>query len=369
MAFQMFGQPQQAMTPEGISRQRQIAQALLQQGMDTSPVQHWSQGAARIAQALLGGYQNSQANAADAALQRKKELDAATEKAKAEAEKRNTPEFRFGPDGSLYNWNPFMAVGGKPLLLSQATQKKDELTAYQKERLRLAERDQQLREQRLGKPGAIPNAVRTKTAEAEVAASQIEAQLDAYKDLVAGAADANGVRTGGTGNAVIGQQADAVKTARVGLQMAMKDAYELGAITGPDMQILNDMLVDPTVNMGGAINPFAEGRGPFGAVAGEIGSALRLGTGIRERVAANVDQVKAEFKRRVALRRKSLEREFGGQMQSGTEPPPTPDGSALTPEINTLDELQQQLQEGQTATDTETGKRYTKRNGQIVEVQ
>jgi len=30
---------------------------LLQQGTDTSPVQHWTQGAARVAQALLGGYQ------------------------------------------------------------------------------------------------------------------------------------------------------------------------------------------------------------------------------------------------------------------------------------------------------------------------
>ena len=125
MAFQMFGQPQQAMTPEGISRQRQIAQALLQQGMDYSPVQSPWQGAARIAQALVGGYKNQQANEADAALQRKKELEAATEKAKAEAEKRNTPIFHE-VDGNIYNWNPYMAEGGKPLLLSQAAQKVDQ---------------------------------------------------------------------------------------------------------------------------------------------------------------------------------------------------------------------------------------------------
>lgn len=38
-------------------RRRQMGERLLQQGTDSSPVQHWAQGAARLAQALLGGYQ------------------------------------------------------------------------------------------------------------------------------------------------------------------------------------------------------------------------------------------------------------------------------------------------------------------------
>ena len=38
-------------------RKRRMGEALMQQGMDASPVQHWAQGAARLAQALLGGYQ------------------------------------------------------------------------------------------------------------------------------------------------------------------------------------------------------------------------------------------------------------------------------------------------------------------------
>lgn len=125
MASTMF--PPAPMTQQGISYQRQIANALMQQGMDASPVQHWTQGLARVLAGGLGGYKGSQADAAAAELQRKEELEAATEKAKAEAEKRNTPEFKFGPDGSLYNWNPYMAEGGKPLLLSQAQQKAEEI--------------------------------------------------------------------------------------------------------------------------------------------------------------------------------------------------------------------------------------------------
>src|SRR4051794_17281324 len=36
---------------------RKIAYALMQQGMDTSPTQHWTQGLARLAQGALGGYE------------------------------------------------------------------------------------------------------------------------------------------------------------------------------------------------------------------------------------------------------------------------------------------------------------------------
>lgn len=43
-------------TQDGLSNQRKrLAYAMLQQGMDTSPVQSPWQGAARLAQALMGG--------------------------------------------------------------------------------------------------------------------------------------------------------------------------------------------------------------------------------------------------------------------------------------------------------------------------
>lgn len=133
MAF-MFPQPQQAMTPEGISRQRQIAQALMQQGMDYSPVQSPWQGAARIAQALLGGYKNQQAEQAAMTLQKQEEAKAAA--AKAEAERRaaaeaQQPVYKY-EGGQWWNVNPRLP---SPLAVSEATQRKDDLTAYQKAQL------------------------------------------------------------------------------------------------------------------------------------------------------------------------------------------------------------------------------------------
>src|SRR5262245_47873508 len=43
--------------PKDRNTRRRIAMQLLMQGADTSPVQHPLQGAGRIAQALLGGYE------------------------------------------------------------------------------------------------------------------------------------------------------------------------------------------------------------------------------------------------------------------------------------------------------------------------
>lgn len=60
------GRGGQMMTPEEIARQREMAAALMQSGGDTSPVQHWSQGLARLVDAW-GGYKgNMRANEATA---------------------------------------------------------------------------------------------------------------------------------------------------------------------------------------------------------------------------------------------------------------------------------------------------------------
>lgn len=55
MANFVWGAGGARMTPEEIAAEKKVAQALMQQGMDYSPVQHWSQGASRVAQALMGG--------------------------------------------------------------------------------------------------------------------------------------------------------------------------------------------------------------------------------------------------------------------------------------------------------------------------
>lgn len=51
-------QPGEMLTPEAADRKRKIAQALMLRGTDTSPVQHWSQGAARLSDALFGALED-----------------------------------------------------------------------------------------------------------------------------------------------------------------------------------------------------------------------------------------------------------------------------------------------------------------------
>lgn len=53
--------------PEARKRKSRLAEIMLQQGMDASPVQHWTQGAARLAQALVGGSMAGQAGREESA--------------------------------------------------------------------------------------------------------------------------------------------------------------------------------------------------------------------------------------------------------------------------------------------------------------
>lgn len=52
-------------TPQAIQGRRRLAQALMQNGVDTSPVMHWSQAAARVAQALSGRMNMDYADASE----------------------------------------------------------------------------------------------------------------------------------------------------------------------------------------------------------------------------------------------------------------------------------------------------------------
>jgi hypothetical protein len=58
----IWGGSGKRMTPEEIARQREIAQSLM--AVDTSPVAHWTQGAARMANALVGRIREGRADAA-----------------------------------------------------------------------------------------------------------------------------------------------------------------------------------------------------------------------------------------------------------------------------------------------------------------
>src|SRR5690554_6288962 len=43
-------------TPATIENRRRLAAAMMGQGVNSSPIQHWTQGLGRLTQALVGGY-------------------------------------------------------------------------------------------------------------------------------------------------------------------------------------------------------------------------------------------------------------------------------------------------------------------------
>ncbi|WP_313607317.1 hypothetical protein [Rhizobium sp.] len=50
----VWGRNGRKLSPEEMAKQREIADAMMRKGMDYSPVAHWSQGAARVAEGVLG---------------------------------------------------------------------------------------------------------------------------------------------------------------------------------------------------------------------------------------------------------------------------------------------------------------------------
>lgn len=65
----------------------------------------------------------------------------------------------------------------------------------------------------------------------------------------------------------------AIGTAFTDLQMRLKEAYDLGAITGPDMTVLQSALTDPT-SAWGTVKGGVTGRGTFEAQIGQSKAAL-----------------------------------------------------------------------------------------------
>ena len=61
----IWGRGGAALTPEQVAREREIAEALIGQGIDTSPVGHWTQGAARMANVLAGKLKEGRASRAE----------------------------------------------------------------------------------------------------------------------------------------------------------------------------------------------------------------------------------------------------------------------------------------------------------------
>jgi hypothetical protein len=371
-----------SLTPEAIERRRRLAEALMTQGMDYSPVQSWTQGAARLASALAGSSQMARADKADATLKREADLKAATEKAKAEAEKRNTPDWKMADEG-WYNANPYMAPATGPKMVQERP-----MTAYQRETLKAKQMGERTRARQKTKgrdgreyyldtgesvfpeghpanvasTGGIPNSVRAKTFEMDSSLNALYKSLDEYSKLVGGYKNPDGTYTPGSGYARFGDERDAVQTARRNIQMQMKDIFGLGALQAPDERVLNEMLVDPTASLSAI--PFDGEKGALGMGVDMIGEGFGMGTGIKHRVQNNVEQLKKQFKSIVDERKKVVGM---SELPPGMEL----DGPALKPSadgFNTFEEMAPHLQEGTKFTDTQTGKKYIMQNGKPVEI-
>ncbi len=316
MGFFNFGQPAPVPTAESISRQRALANALMQQSMDASPVQHWTQGLARVLAGGLGGYRGSQADAAAAQMKQQEEAKAAAERAAAEKKAQAEammPDWKIIQGQGIYDMNP--RRNPTPLMVSQFATKKDEMTAYQKAQMEERRKDREWR-QRQQQAGKIPSAVQTKNLEAETAVANLTNELDNYDALV---------KQGGY--ARVGTERDAVNTARTNIQMQMKELYNLGVLNGPDLELMNKMLVDPTYSVGATFNPFSEERGVGGVIAGTVGDYLGQGTGIENRVSANVKQLKDQFQKMVKQRLKTT---GAPAPMRADDSAPTLDGPALS---------------------------------------
>lgn len=61
----LWGGGNERLSPDAIKRRRAVAAAMLKGGMDYSPVGHWTQGLSRVAQALVGGYEEGKLDSAE----------------------------------------------------------------------------------------------------------------------------------------------------------------------------------------------------------------------------------------------------------------------------------------------------------------
>ena len=129
---------------------------------------------------------------------------------------------------------PTVRIGSREIPVSQARALAMTLDPGQRqvieEAIKAAEREAQ-----------PPEAIRTRALQADTAFRTISGALQNYVNLVK--------RTGIT--ALPGQDSDAVKQARTDLLLQLKELYNLGVLNGPDLTLMEGMVHDPSVGIGG----------------------------------------------------------------------------------------------------------------------
>jgi len=131
----------------------------------------------------------------------------------------------------------------------------------------------------------------TRIQEVNSAASAIQESLTAYEKLV----NKHGAEVWP------GKGRDALSAARRDLQLQMKELFNLGVLNGPDLDLMNELLIDPT-------SPTTTAEGAIGQM---FGSA-----GVRDRAIANIQQLRGQIERL----RKSQTPEGFGTKQDDSDP-------------------------------------------------
>lgn len=121
----------------------------------------------------------------------------------------------------------------------------------------------------------IPSNVRADAIKVDQAYETLNTLLDRYKGLVA---------KGGTAMAS-GQYNDAVQQARRHIQLQLKELENLGVLNGPDLQLMNDMVGDPSLNV----------FNPLDLANAGVGYALGSGTPAN-RAVKSIDRLKDELR-------------------------------------------------------------------------
>lgn len=164
--------------------------------------------------------------------------------------------------------------------------------------------------------GGVTNTILTEAQRAETAYESILGGLDDYERIV----------TEGGGAVVPGKQKDALVSARRHLQLQMKELFNLGVLNGPDLELMDQMIVDAT-------DPV------------NVGLDFVGGPGLGARTTASVAQLRKQLKQMIEPKLAQAGRSAAPQeVQSTPAPEPTPQITFQTPEQQSVFEKYSQPQ-------------------------
>lgn len=311
----IWGKGGKKLSPEDVAREREIAAMAAQRAGDTSPVGHWSAGAARIVDALGGKMHGARADRAEAAGLASAEsqmspIISALSSGTAMPQMRgdviaaqsdpwvserygpvmrsllsalpkyklgtnyhpggpaivgeNGPEIAWLPEGASVTPNPttLFAPQGmerefdaltpeeKALYIKRLNEGLSPEEAIQPEgydpRQMLMEQGALQQPYRVADSGQVKSDAYPISPAGVGDESDINRAAYAYRTFNNALDDYNGIVKSGGVSIIPGVQKDAIDVARRNLQMQMKELYNLGVLNGPDLDLMNQIIVDPT---------------------------------------------------------------------------------------------------------------------------